>query len=233
MAPFGSKNPSAEGPLLSCLDARLLGASFLHHAHLSHPQLSSLLPFLSKYCGHAFDYALDSDHPFFQCSGLLDEIQYFMKDQKHAMVGFSCRDLEEAAVCGEGEQSALLARHGSLMQQISLVPYNDDRCWCGQLPSLADELHLLPDHLETGAVTDAVDQDHAVCPLKLLVTDGFSRFAALERQNSKIKITLTSPSKHDPKNLHECIQVVKMIQIGFNIFHQGKKRHSVLIVISA
>lgn len=82
----------------------------------------------------------------------------------------------------------------------------------------------MPDHLETGAVTDAVDQDHAVCPLKLLVTDGFSRFAALERQNSKIKITLTSPSKHDPKNLHECIQVVKMIQIGFNIFHQGKKK---------
>lgn len=66
VALFGSKNPSAEGPLLSCLDARLPGASYLHHAHhLSHPQLSSLLPFLSKHCGHASDYALDSDHPLF------------------------------------------------------------------------------------------------------------------------------------------------------------------------
>lgn len=189
MVPFSSKNPLAEG-LLSCLDARLPGASYLHHAHhLSHPQLSSLLPFLSKHCRHTSDYALDSGHPLFQWSGFLDEIQYFMKDQKHAVVGFSRRDLEEATVCGEGEQSALLARHGSLVQQVSLVPYNDDRCRCGQLPSLADELHLLPDHLKAGAVTDAVDQDHAVCPLKLLVTDGFSCFTALEETEFKDEIT--------------------------------------------
>ncbi len=141
---------------------------------------SSSLSFLSKHCGHASDYILDSNHPLFKCFGLLDEVQDFMKNQQHTVVGFSRRDLEEAAVCREGEQSALLARHGSLKQQVSLVPHDDDRGRCRQLPSLPDELHLLPDHLKAGAIADAVDQDHTVCPLQLLVTDGFSCFTALE-----------------------------------------------------
>lgn len=45
---------------------------------------------------------------------------------------------------------------------------------------MADELHLLSDHLKAGVVADAVDQDHTVGPLELLVADGFGRFAALE-----------------------------------------------------
>lgn len=165
---------------------------------------SSSLSFLSEHCGHASDDTLDSDHPLFKCSGHLDEVQDFVKDQLHAMVGFSRRDLEEAAVCREGEQSALLARHGSLMQQVSLVTHDDDRGRCRQLPSLADELHLLPDHLEAGAIADAVDQDHTVCPLELLVTDGFGCFAALEERESKGQTTLTLTGKHDAKNLYKC-----------------------------
>lgn len=165
---------------------------------------SSSLSFLSKHCGHASDYTLDSDHPLFKCSGLLDEVQDFVKNQQHTVVGFSRWDLEEAAVCREGEQSALLAGHGSLMQQVSLVPHDDDRDRCGQLPSLPDELHLFPDHLKAGAIADAVDQDHTVCPLQLLVTDGFSCFAALENQSSEGQITSTSTRKYDLKNLNKC-----------------------------
>lgn len=103
-----------------------------------------------------------------------------MEHHEDAVVGFSCRDLEEAAVGRERQEAAFLAGYGTPVLQVSFIPYDDERGGAGELLlCLADALDLLSHHVEARPVTDAVDQDEAVGPLQLPVADVTHLFSIL------------------------------------------------------
>lgn len=164
-----------------------------------------LLSFLSENSWHTPHDPFNTSSSLFQSPGLFDELQQFMEDQEHAMVRFRRRDLKEAAVGRQGKQSPFFTWHGSLVLKVPLVSYNDDGHRCGELPHLADELHLLAHHLKAGAVTDAVDEDDPVSPLQLLLTNRFGCLTALkkERHSRSQTMDILPRSQHcEPPHTH-------------------------------
>lgn len=93
-----------------------------------------------------------------------------VKHHEHAVVVLCCRHLVEGAVRLEGQQSALLAGHSPPMVEVPLVAYDDyGSLVCVQAVSGGlDGVDEPADGVETGSVTDAVDENVTVGPLHLL-----------------------------------------------------------------
>lgn len=89
------------------------------------------------------------------------------------MVVLGRRHLVEVAVCPEGQQPALLARHRAPVVQVPLVAHDHDGGFVRArvVPGGSDGVDEAADRVETGPVADAVDQDVAVGPLELLLKE--------------------------------------------------------------
>lgn len=99
------------------------------------------------------------------------------------MVRLGSGDLKKPTVRRERQQPALFTGHGTSVLEVSLIPHNDDLSCAGQfLLGLSYALHLLPHHVEAGAVTDAVNKDITVRPLQLSVVD-VSRLLSILKQD--------------------------------------------------
>lgn len=90
-----------------------------------------------------------------------------VEHHQHAVVVLRCRHLVEVAVRPQGQQPALLAGHRPSVVEVPLVAHDDDGSLvCVQVvPDGADQS---ADGVETGSVTDAVDEDATVGPPQLL-----------------------------------------------------------------
>lgn len=103
-----------------------------------------------------------------------------MEHHEHAVVRFGRRDLKEAAVGRESQEPAFLAGHGAPVLKVPFVPHDDEWRRAGEfLLRLADVLDLLLHDVEARPVADAVDQEEAVRPLQLPVTDAAHVFSVL------------------------------------------------------
>lgn len=151
--------------------------------HQSLETLSSLLTEDGRDAPHD---ALDAGRALLDAPGLVDEVEQAVEDQQHAVVRLSRRDLEEAGVRRERQQSTLVAGDHAAMQQVPLVTHQHhghggDR---GGRAQLLDERHLLPDHLEAGAVADAVHEDDAVGPAEVFLAHGVAILTTLRRHRT-------------------------------------------------
>lgn len=128
-------------------------------------------PLPSKNRRHTPDDAPEAGRALFESPGLTDQVQQFVKHHEDAVVRFSRRDFEEAAVSRERQETAFLAGYGTVVLQVPFIPHDNERGGAGELLlCLANVLDLLAHHIKARPVADAVHQDEAVGPLQLPVT---------------------------------------------------------------
>lgn len=135
--------------------------------------LDRVYPPPGEHCRHAFHDALQPQGPLHGQLGVPHPAHQPVEHHEHAVVVLGRRHLIEVAVCPEGQQPALLARHRAPVVQVPLVAHDHDGglVGAGVVPGGPDGVDESADRVETGPVADAVDQDVAVGPLELLLKE--------------------------------------------------------------
>ena len=135
--------------------------------------LNGVYPSPGKHGWHALHYALEPQRPLGGQLAVLHPVHQALKRHEHAVVVLGRWHLVEVAVCVEGQEPALLAKHCPPVVQVPLVTHNHYGHFVHvQVFGRPDGLNESADAVETRPVTDAVDQDVAVCPLDLLLKEG-------------------------------------------------------------
>lgn len=148
-----------------------------------------ICPSSGKHSRHAFYYALKPQRSLCGELGILHPVHKAVKHRDNAVVVLCSRDFIEEAVHAEGQHPALLTQHCPSVEQVLFVAHYH---YGDLIPAKAvsggfDLLNQPADGVKAGSVTDAVDQDEAICPLDLLMEMwGFHRQILQNKTFNKI-----------------------------------------------
>lgn len=119
---------------------------------------------------HAFHDAPEAQRPLGVGLSVPHPPHQPVERHEHAVVVLRRRHLVEVAARLEGQQPALLARDGPPVVEVPFVPHDDHGGLARPqaVPGGLDGVRQPADGVEAGPVTDAVDKNVTIRPLRLL-----------------------------------------------------------------